>query len=100
MSEEVKQHVRPLIERGIDGLKQLAHFAPYIAGPRLTLADFSATFHFEPVSIACTTIYGEDPLAAIPAVARHRKLMDERPCVRQVRAEQLADREAFMARRN
>jgi len=100
VSEEVKQDVRPLLARGLDGLKKLACFAPYIAGPRLTLADFSATFHFEPVSIACRTIYGDDPLATIPAIARHRALMDEHPCVRQVRAEQLADQEAFMARRD
>ncbi len=98
VSEEVKLHARPLIQRGIDGLKQLAQFDPYILGSQLTLADFSATFHFEPVSIACKAIYGVDLLAEIPAIARHRELMDERSCVRQVREEQLADQKIFMAR--
>jgi glutathione S-transferase len=79
--------------------RALARFAPYIAGPDLSLADFTATFHFIPVSIASTAIYGDDVLAAIPQIARHTRLMDERAAVRVAKAEQLADERAFMERR-
>jgi glutathione S-transferase len=98
VSDEVKSTVRPLLAQGVGGLKALARFEPYIAGSELTLADFSAAFHFVPVSIASKAVYGEDVLAALPAVKRHRELMDGRALVRRVRAEQLADQEAFMQR--
>jgi glutathione S-transferase len=98
VSDEVKSAVRPLLAQGVAGLKELARFDPYIAGPELTLADFSAAFHFVPVSIASKAIYGEDVLAALPAVKRHQELMDRRELVRRVRAEQLADRQTFMQR--
>jgi glutathione S-transferase len=98
VSDEVKTAVRPLLAQGVGGLKELARFEPYIAGPGLSLADFTAAFHFVPVSIASKAIYGEDVLAALPAVKRHRELMDRREFVHRVRAEQLADQESFMRR--
>ena len=99
VSDEVKSTVRPLLAQGVAGLKELAHFDPYIAGPELSLADFSATFHFGNVAIASKAIYGENVLAALPAVKRHRELMDRRKCVQRVRAEQLADQQTFMQNR-
>src|SRR5262245_31004806 len=98
VSDEVKSAVRPLLAQGVGGLKELARFEPYIAGQELSLADFSAAFHFVPVSIASKSVYGEDVLAALPAVTRHRELMNRRELVRRVRAEQLADQESFMQR--
>jgi len=98
VSDEVKSTVRPLLAQGLQALEELARFDPYIAGPELSLADFSAAFHFVPVSIATKAIYGEDVLGALPAVKRHRDLMNSRPAVRRVRAEQLADQERFMRR--
>jgi len=41
VSDEVKSAVRPLLAQGVAGLKELARFDPYIAGPELSLADFS-----------------------------------------------------------
>jgi len=99
VSDEVKSAVRPLLAQGVAGLKELARFDPYIAGPELSLADFSATFHFVPVSIASKAIYGENVLAALPAVKRHRELMDRREFVQRVRAEQLADEQGSRAGR-
>jgi len=98
VSDEVKSAVRPLLAQGVGALEALARFAPYIAGPELTLADFSAAFHLVPVSIASKAVYGEDVLATLPAVKRHRELMDRRELVQRVRAEQLADQKSFMQR--
>jgi glutathione S-transferase len=98
VSDEVKSAVRPLLAQGVAALKELARFDPYIAGPELSLADFSAACHFVPVSIASRAIYGENVLAALPAVKRHRELMNSRETVRRVRAEQLADEQSFMQR--
>jgi len=52
-----------------------------------------------PVSIASKAIYGENVLAALPAVKRHRELMDRREFVQRVRAEQLADEQGSRAGR-
>jgi glutathione S-transferase len=98
VSDEVKREVRPLLAQGVAALQTLARFDPYIAGPALSLADFSATFHFVPVSIASKAVYGDNVLAAVPGVKRHRELMDRRELVRRVRAEQLVDQERFMQR--
>jgi len=98
LSDEVKDTVRPLLTRGVAGLKKLARFAPYIAGPELSLADFSASFHFPPVSIASKAIYGEDVLDGLPGARRHQELMSQRKSLQRVRAEQLDDRQKFMQR--
>jgi glutathione S-transferase len=98
VSDEVKRTVRPLLDQGLAALTELARFDPYIAGPTLSLADFSAAFHFVPVSIASKAIYGEDILAALPAVRQHQQLMDRRALMQRVRAEQLADEQSFMQR--
>jgi glutathione S-transferase len=98
VSDEVKEAVRPLLAQGIAALQTLARFDPYIAGAELSLADFSAAFHFVPVAIASKAIYGENVLAALPGVKRHRELMDKRALVQRVRAAQLADQQAFMER--
>jgi len=87
------------LAQGVAGLKALACFDPYIAGPELSLADFSATFHFAPVAIASKAIYGENILDALPAVKRHRELMDRRELVQRVRAEQLADEQSSLQAR-
>ncbi len=99
VSQEVRDSVRPLLSIGIAGLAELARFEPYIAGPELSLADFSALFHFPPVSIASEAIYGEDLLGALlPAAKPHRKLMQQREAVQRVQAEQLEDQKIFMQR--
>jgi glutathione S-transferase len=98
VGDDVVAEVRPLLAQGVEALGALARFDPYITGHELTLADFGATFHFAPVSIASKAVYGENVLAALPAVKRHRELMAGRDSVRRVRAEQMADEQAFMER--
>jgi glutathione S-transferase len=98
VSDEVKKIARPLLEQGLSGLRRLARFDPYIAGPELSLADFSATFHFPPVSIASKAIYGRNIIKELPAAGAHREIMAQRASVRRVQAEQLEDEKIFMQR--
>jgi len=91
VSDEVKGTVRDELERGALGLRARARFAPYIAGPTLTLADFGAAIHLPLVSIASKAIYGEDLLAALPAVRAHRQLMNERESMKRVKADRRED---------
>ncbi len=99
VSNETKEAVRPLLAQGIAALTELARFGPYVAGPKLTLADFSVAFHFPPISIAAKAIYGESVLGGMRGARAHQELMDQRECVQRVRSEQLADQSVFMNRR-
>ena len=99
VSDEVKDEVRLEIVRGVAGLKERARFDPYIAGPELSLADFSAAIHLPLVSIAIKAIYGEDLLSTIPGVKGHRKLMGERQSLQRVKADRQADVPKLMQHR-
>ena len=95
VSDEVKDTVRPELERGVAGLRARARFAPYIAGPALTLADFGAAIHLPLISITTEAIYGVDLLEALPAVRRHRELMGARDSMKRVKADRRADAPKF-----
>ncbi len=98
VSDETREAVRPLLDRGIAGFNELARFDPYVAGPDLTLADFSVAFHFPPIAIASKAIYGENVLKGVPGALDHQKLMDERACVQRVQSDQLIGEKSFMSR--
>ena len=98
VSDETREAVRPLLDRGIAGFNKLARFDPYVAGPDLTLADFSVAFHFPAIAIASKAIYGENLLRGVPGALDHKKLMDERDCVQRVRSDQLIGEKNFMSR--
>ena len=98
VSDETREAVRPLLDRGIAGFNKLARFDPYVAGPDLTLADFSVAFHFPAIAIASKAIYGENLLRGVPGVLDHQRLMDERDCVQRVRSDQLVGEKSFMNR--
>ena len=98
VSDETREAVRPLLDRGIAGFNKLARFDPYVAGPDLTLADFSVAFHFPAIAIASKAIYGENLLRGVPGALDHQRLMDERDCVQRVRSDQLIGEKSFMSR--
>jgi glutathione S-transferase len=95
VSDEVRESVRPELERGIAALAARARFAPFIAGSELSLADFGAAIHLPLVGFAVKNIYGEDLFARLPAVARHRALMNERESLERVKADRQVDAPRF-----
>ena len=95
ISDGNAERVRKLLVRNIAALKQLARFAPYVAGPEFTQADCAAWASFGVISMATLAIYGEDLLVAggidwKPYVKR----LAERPSVQRV----VADRKAAQDR--
>ena len=91
VSDDVKDTVRAELMRGVAGLSARARFAPYIAGPALTLADLGAAVHLPLISITTEAIYGADFLEALPAVRRHRELMGQRESLKRVKADRRVD---------
>jgi glutathione S-transferase len=99
VSDEIKDTARAELDRGVTALKARARYAPYVAGPTLTLADFGAAIHCPLISITTKAIYGEDLLEALPAVKRHRAMMGERASFKRVKADRAADVPAFARHR-
>ncbi|WP_028603278.1 glutathione S-transferase [Ottowia thiooxydans] len=97
VSENLKEKIRPQLEKNIAGFGQLAKFSPFIAGENFTLADCAAAVHLPLVSSASKIIYGQDMLAGLP-VKDYLKRLGERPTVQKVNADRKSNTELMMAR--
>ena len=64
LQRESQARIRKQIERAIQGFKQLARFAPYVAGDTFTQADLSAFNSLGLVGMVTQKAYGVDLLAA------------------------------------
>lgn len=87
ITEETKAEVEKDLPRGLKAAMHLARFAPFVAGPALTLADCSAVQHLPLVSMATKKIYGRDFLEPYPQVAAYLKEMGQRPTVQRIAAD-------------
>jgi glutathione S-transferase len=96
-SDEVKNEVKELLEKGLKGLARLAKFSPYIAGDSYTAADIVAWLHFFMVSATCQKIYGTDLVAAhIPNLADYMQFIETRPAAQKVATDRAAAMAAFL----
>jgi len=97
VSDEIKNEVKELLEKGLKGLARLTKFSPYIAGDTYTAADCVAWLHFFMVSATSQKIYGTDLVAAyLPNVAGYMQLIDSRPAAQKVAADRAAAMAAFL----
>ena len=88
ISEGNAERVRKLLTKNIAGFKQLAKFAPYVAGDTFTQADCAAFASLPIVPMATKEIYGEDLLAAAGIDWKpYIKLVGERPSAQRVVAD-------------
>lgn len=91
--------VRKLLDRNIPAFRQLAKFAPFVAGDRLTQADCAAWAHLPVVAMATRAIYGEDLLAAHGVEWKtYTRFIGERPSAQKVTADRKADEAAAKAK--
>ncbi|BAO30168.1 glutathione S-transferase [Sulfuritalea hydrogenivorans] len=99
VSEETKQEVAVLLEKGLKSLARLARFAPFIGGDSFTHADCAAWVHLPLVSQATRKIYGRDFLDEfLPQAKPYIKLIGERPHAQKVNEDRKAGMEAFMSK--
>ena len=95
ISEGNAARVRKLLTKNIAGFKQLAKFAPYVAGDTFTQADCAAFASLPIASMATKAVYGEDLLTAAGIDWKpYIKLIGERPSAQRV----VADRKEAQAR--
>ena len=91
VSDGTKARVRAQLDKNIPAFKQLARFAPYVAGDTFTQADCAAWASLPLVGMATKAIYGEDLLLAAGVDYKpYLKLLGERPSVQKVAADRKA----------
>lgn len=90
ISDNAKQAADRDLQRGIRALKQLVRFAPYIAGPELTLADCAAFVHLPLVSLTTKLAFGRDYLEDIAPLKPYLKKLGERPAFARVNEDRRA----------
>jgi len=79
--------------RGLEALARVVVFDPFIAGPSLSHADFSAVVSLDLTSQVALACGREDPVPRIEGMAAYRERMRQRPAV----ARTLADRDNALA---
>ena len=97
ISDSAKEKTLAQLEKNVAAFGQLARFAPFVAGPTLTMADCAAVVHLPLVSGASKIIYGRDVLADLP-VRDYLKRMGERPTLQKVNADRKTNTELMLSR--
>jgi glutathione S-transferase len=97
-SDADRARVRKLLDRNIPAYKQLARFAPYVAGGSFTLADCAAYMHLPVIALVTKIVYGEDLVAAHGIDWKaYAKRIAERPSAQRVVADRKADQARTLA---
>lgn len=96
LSESNAARIRKQLEQAILAFKQLARFAPYVAGAQFTQADLSAFNNLPLVAMATRAVYKQDLLAEAGIDYKpYLQLVGDRPSAQKV----VADRKAAQTRR-
>ncbi|RKP43667.1 glutathione S-transferase [Trinickia fusca] len=94
VTDETKARVETLLVKHIKGFKQLAKFAPYLAGDTFTIADIVGYTILPAVGMATQAVLGRDLLLEGGVDWKsYIKPIAERPAVRRV----MDDRKAYVA---
>ena len=95
VSDNSKARVQKQLEKNIAAFKQLAKFAPFVAGDTFTQADCAAFANLPLLGMATKAVLGEDMLLAAGIDYKpYIKLVGERPAAQKV----VADRKAAATR--
>jgi len=95
--EATLAEVREGLELGVAGLHALAQFAPYVAGPDLTMADLYLRYALVIPKIVGPSQLGWDVVAAVPGLAEWDAMMADSDIAHQIDADRAANTAEFMA---
>lgn len=87
------------VGRGMNALKRMVKFGPYLAGSELTYADTTAITIMPIVPMTLKAVGGTDPYADWPELQQYFAMMRQRPHVQKVEADSMASFQAMMASR-
>lgn len=78
-NEAAVAEARPVLEKGLRSLRQLANFGPYFCGSTMTYADLAAPFHFGLANQLTQAVYGWDIVAELPGLDKCIEQVSARP---------------------
>jgi len=84
VDQTVYEQARPDLDKGLRALKQLARFAPYIAGDTFTFADITAYFQLRFTNLHTTKIYDWDITDDLPGLGAYLDLLGQRSSIKAV----------------
>lgn len=87
---------KPIIEKGLAAVKQLAKFKPFICG-EFSYADIVAAHTFIYVAPVCQAVYSWDVVAEVPGLKAAIDAANARPAGAKVMADQQVALQAFQA---
>lgn len=94
--EALKTEVRQVLKRGVDALRTLSQFTPWIAGENLTMADIYVYYVNSIVSKFGTSQLDWDVLADIPGMKEWNEIMSQTDIAQRIEADRLANFPEFM----
>lgn len=99
LSQDALDEVRPAIERGLAGLKRIARYEPWVAGPDFSYADIVLMHCVNLMLGMVGAVYQWDPLADEPELAAWLQKTRERDHSKALMAAQQKTLEAMKAGR-
>ena len=87
-SHDEKRVVRGLLEEGFAALLRLARFDPYIAGEKISYADFYAQYVLTSATRTAKAVYGWDAFNTVPGVRDLLTRVGQRETALRIQAEQ------------
>ncbi|MEQ8301144.1 MAG: glutathione S-transferase family protein [Hyphomonas sp.] len=79
VSDEVKENVRPVLERGCRAIQRLGGFSPYLAGDDVSYADFVFMHSFPNAAAVAKIVFGWNLNDALPEAAKLLGRLNQRP---------------------
>ena len=89
---------RPVIEKGLGALKQLAVLEPFIAGKEYSYADIAAYFHLQFTNLHTTKLYDWDIYKEDQALAEYIERVSIQPMIKQVSDQLTKDLNSFLSK--
>ncbi|GAB3271201.1 glutathione S-transferase family protein [Parahaliea aestuarii] len=93
----VRDDVKEAMQRGVRAMRELAVFAPYVAGSQLTLADIVLRYALAIPKLVGPSQLNLDVVAAVPGLAEWDARMADSDISRRIDADQEANTADFMA---
>ena len=85
------------ITKATTALGKLSSFESFAYGDQFTLADIAAILNLPVVRSVGKRFLGNDPLTSVPGLDAYCERMEQRPHVKTIRADSVADQAGFMA---
>lgn len=84
VTQQTKDEVRTVMERGVRAIAQQASFAPYLFGDAMTYADIVFLFSYPMAASVAKSVLGWDLSTALPQASVLVETLRQRPVVQQV----------------